>query len=66
MPGIKNANTLRLTIKGQALTVVINGKPPATLQAQFLPAPSLIGLYRESGAKVDTWKSNNFKVTTVK
>jgi len=35
-------------------------------QGQAGIAPSLIGLYTESGEKVDAWKFNNLKVTTVK
>jgi len=64
--GVNKPNTLRLTIKGQALTVAINGKSATTLRAQSPGAPSLIGLYTESGEKVDSWKFNNFKVTNVK
>jgi hypothetical protein len=36
------------------------------LRAQSPIAPSLIGLYTESGEKADAWKFNNLKVTTVK
>ena len=64
--GVGKPNTLRLTIKGQALAVAINGKPVTMLRAQSPIAPSLIGLYTESGEKVDAWKFNNLKVTTVK
>jgi hypothetical protein len=64
--GINKPNTLRLTIKGQSLTVEINGKPGAALQAQSPETSSLIGLYAESADKVDTWKFNDLKVTNVK
>lgn len=64
--GIGKPNRLRLTIKGQALGVAINGKPAAALQAQAPSLPSLIGLYAESGVEPDTWKFNDLKVTNVK
>jgi hypothetical protein len=64
--GVNKPNTLRLTIKGQTLTAAINGKPVTTLRAQSPGAPSLIGLYTESGEKVDSWKFNNLKITNVK
>jgi hypothetical protein len=64
--GINKPNRLRLTTKGQTLTVEINGKPGTTLQAQCPSAPSLIGLYAESSEKVDTWKFNDLKVTNAK
>jgi len=63
--GINKPNTLRLTIKGQSLTVEINGKPGAKLQAQSPGAPSLIGLYGESSERLDVWQFNNLKVTSV-
>jgi hypothetical protein len=64
--GTGKPNALRLTIKGQTLTIEINGKPAAALQAQSPGMPALIGLYAESGAKPDTWKFNDLKVTDVK
>jgi hypothetical protein len=64
--GVNKPNTLRLTIKGQTLTVEINGKPGATLRAQSPEASTLIGLYAESADRVDTWKFNDLKVTNVK
>jgi hypothetical protein len=64
--GVDKPNVLRLTIKGQALAVEINGKPGATLRAQSPGASSLIGLYAESADRVDTWKFNDLKVTNVK
>ncbi len=64
--GINKPNSLRLTIKGQTLTVAINGKPATALRAQSPGAPSLIGLYAESGDKIDSWKFTNLKVTNVK
>jgi hypothetical protein len=65
-PGVNKPNKLRLTIKGQTLTVEINGKPGTKLRAQAPAAPSLIGLYAESGDKADAWKFNDLKVTNVK
>jgi hypothetical protein len=64
--GVNKANTLRLTIRGQSLTVFINGKPGAVLRAQSPETESLIGLYAESADKVDTWKFDDLKVTNVK
>ena len=64
--GVNKPNTLRLTIKGQSLSVSINGKPGAVLRAQSPETSSLIGLYAESADKVDTWKFNDLKVTNVK
>src|SRR5580698_804305 len=64
--GVNKPNTLRLTIKGQSLTVFINGKPGAVLRAQSPETSSLIGLYAESADRVDTWKFNDLKVTNVK
>ncbi len=64
--GINKPNTLDLTIKGQSLSVEINGKPGAVLRAQSPEAASLIGLYAESADKIDTWKFNDLKVTNVK
>ncbi|HXQ84930.1 MAG TPA: hypothetical protein VN769_12785 [Xanthobacteraceae bacterium] len=64
--GTNKPNALRLTIKGQMLTVEINGKLGTTLRAQSPGAPSLIGLYAESSEQVDAWKFNNLKVTKVK
>ena len=63
--GTNKPNTLRLTIRGQTLTVEINGKPGAKLQAQSPGVPSLIGLYGELSEKLDVWKFNNLKVTDV-
>jgi hypothetical protein len=64
--GVNKPNTLRLTIKGQSLAVEINGKPGVVLRAQSPETSSLIGLYAESADKIDTWKFNDLKVTSVK
>jgi hypothetical protein len=52
--GVNKPNALRLTIQGQTLAVEINGKPATRLRGQAPAAPSLIGLYAESGDKADS------------
>lgn len=64
--GINRPNILRLTIKGQMLTIAINGKSATALRAQSPGAPSLIGLYAESSDRVDSWKFSSLKITNVR
>jgi hypothetical protein len=64
--GPNQANTLRLTLKGQSAAIAINGDDIIRFRAQPPEAPSFVGLYAASAAaKADSWQFSNLKVTNV-
>lgn len=65
--GNNQANVLRVTLKGQQVTITINDKEIIRVRGQSPEGPSFVGLYAASGPdKPDVWQFTNLKVTNVK
>ena len=60
-------NVLRVTTKGQSVTLVINDKEVARFRAQAPDGPSYVGVFATSAKpETDTWAFANLKVTNVR
>jgi hypothetical protein len=65
--GVGVANDLRVTIKGNVVTLWANGKQIGKFRGKVPEKPSYIGLYADSGPlQPDVWEFTNLKVTNVK
>lgn len=64
--GPNQPNRLRLTLKGQSVSIELNGKPVARFRAQSPGQPSMIALTASSGDRQDQWTIEDLKVTNVK
>jgi hypothetical protein len=65
--GPNQPNVLRVTLRGQMVTVGINGKEITRFRAQAPEGPSLTGIFAASAPeKPDAWQFTDLKVTNVK
>lgn len=65
--GAKEKNTMRVTAKGDQVSISINGKEVATFKGEPPKAPSHIGMFAASGPNKpgDTWSISDLKVTAM-
>ena len=62
--GAKEKNTLRVTAKGDQVTIAVNGKEVASFTGEAPKQPSYIGMLAASASskRGDTWSITDFKV----
>jgi hypothetical protein len=65
--GAKEKNNMRVTAKGDQVSISINGKEVATFKGEPPKAPSHIGMFAASGPNKpgDTWSISDLKVTAM-